>query len=143
MTASLRIAVADDEPDMRDYFRKLLTRLGHKVVVVAADGRDLVAQCLAERPDLVITDFKMPHMDGIDAARRIYQERRMPIILVSACHDPSLPERAAADHIMAYLMKPIKRADLEPIIAQVIHRLEQQEALRKAAAELRQSPRPP
>lgn len=139
MTVSLRIAVADDEPDMREYFRKLLTRLGHKVVAVAADGRDLVAQCLAERPDLVITDIKMPDMDGIDAATRIYQERPIPVILVSAFHDPALIKRAETDHIMGYLVKPIKQADLEPVIALAMRRFEQFEALRKEAADLRQA----
>jgi len=139
MSVSLRIAVADDEPDMREYFRKLLTRLGHKVVAVAADGCDLVAQCLAEQPDLVITDIKMPDMDGIDAATRIYQERPVPVILVSAYHDPALIKRAEADHIMGYLVKPIKQADLEPVIALAMRRFEQFETLRKEAADLRQA----
>ena len=68
MSRALRIAVADDEPDMRDYFRTILPRLGHEVVAVAETGRELVEQCRATRPDLVITDIKMPDMDGIDAA---------------------------------------------------------------------------
>ena len=38
MNPPLRIVVADDEPDMRDYFQKSLARLGHTVVAVAADG---------------------------------------------------------------------------------------------------------
>jgi response regulator NasT len=72
MSQPLQIAVADDEPDMRDYFRKILPHLGHAVVAVAENGRELVEQCKALRPDLVITDIKMPDMDGIDAAVRIY-----------------------------------------------------------------------
>ena len=62
----LRIAVADDEPDMREYFERILPRLGHEVVAVAATGTELVEQCRRERPDLVITDIKMPDMDGRD-----------------------------------------------------------------------------
>jgi response regulator NasT len=135
MTASLRIAVADDEPDMRDYFRKLLTRLGHKVVAVAADGCELVAQCLAERPDLVITDIKMPHMDGIDAAVRISRERPIPVILVSAYHDPALIKRAETGPVLGYLVKPIKQTDLEPAIAMAMRRFEQFETLRKEGTE--------
>ena len=45
MTQPLRIAVADDEPDVRDYFRRILPRLGHQVVAVARTGRELVEQC--------------------------------------------------------------------------------------------------
>ena len=47
MNLSLRIAVADDEPDMRDYFKKSLLRLGHQVVAVAKNGRELVELCKA------------------------------------------------------------------------------------------------
>src|SRR6201993_2666597 len=139
MNPSLRIAVADDEPDMRDYFKKSLPRLGHQVIAVAQNGRELVEQCRTTRPDLVITDIKMPDMDGIDAAVRIYQERPVPVILVSAYHDPGLIKRAESDHIMGYLVKPIKQADLGPVIALAVHRFEQFEELRRQAADLRQA----
>jgi response regulator NasT len=139
MTRSLRIAVADDEPDMRDYFQKSLARLGHKVVAVAENGQTLVEQCRAVRPDLVITDIKMPDMDGIDAAVAIYRDRPVPVILVSAYHDAGLMERAEADHILGYLVKPIKHSDLEPVIGLAVRRFEQFEALRREAADLRQA----
>ena len=93
----------------------------------------------ATRPDLVITDIKMPDMDGIDAATQIYRERPIPVILVSAYHDPEFIRRAEADHILAYLVKPIKQADLEPAIALAMRRFEQFQALRKEAADLRQA----
>jgi response regulator NasT len=139
MNAPLRIAVADDEPDMREYFCKILPRLGHRVVAVAADGHELLALCRAQQPDLVITDVKMPEMDGIDAATALYKERPLPVILVSAYHDPALVARAEADHILAYLVKPIKQADLGPAIALAMRRFEQFEALRREAADLRQA----
>src|SRR5260370_30021587 len=100
MNQGLRIAVADDEPDMRDYFQKILPRLGHQVVATARDGPELIEKCRACQPDLVITDIKMPDMDGIDAARHIYRDRPVPVILVSAYHDASLIERAGADHVL-------------------------------------------
>lgn len=139
MSQSLRIAIADDETDMRDYFQKSLGRLGHKVVVVAQNGRELVEQCRAVKPDLVITDIKMPDMDGIDAAVALYKERPVPVILVSAYHTPELVERAEADHILGYLVKPIKQSDLEPVIALTMRRFEQFQALRQEAADLRQA----
>jgi two-component system, response regulator PdtaR len=134
MSTSLRIAVADDEEDMRDYFRKCLKRLGHQVVAVAQSGRELVELCRAVRPDLVITDIKMPELDGIDAAVAIYRERPVPVILVSAYHDAALSERAEADHVLGYLVKPIKQADLETVVALARRRFEQFEALRQEAA---------
>ena len=96
MTKSLRIAIADDEPDMRDYFAKILPRLGHQVVALAENGAELLRLCRSAHPDLVITDIKMPDMDGIDAAIKIYQEEQIPVILVSAYYDPALIRRAEA-----------------------------------------------
>jgi response regulator NasT len=139
MTQPLRIVVADDEPDMRDYFKKILPRLGHQVVAVAQTGRELVEWCLALHPDLVITDIKMPDMDGIDAAVVLYREWPVPVILVSAYHDPELIRRAEADHIMGYLVKPIKQSDLGPVIGLALRRFEQFQALRQEAADLRQA----
>jgi response regulator NasT len=139
MNRALRIAVADDEPDMRDYFRKILPRLGHQVVVVAETGRELLEQSRQVKPDLVVTDIKMPDMDGIDAAIEIYKEMPIPVILVSAYHDPQLIARAEADHILGYLVKPIKQSDLEPTIALAMRRFEQFQELRKEAADLRQA----
>jgi response regulator NasT len=139
MTRSLKIAVADDELDMRDYFQQILPVLGHQVVAVAKDGRELVELCRTARPDLVITDIKMPDMDGIDAASQIYRNGPVPVILVSAYHDPAFIRRAEADHILAYLVKPIKQADLEPAIAIATRRFEQFQALRKEATDLKQA----
>ena len=139
MSEPLRIAVADDEPDMRDYFAKILPRLGHQVVAQARDGRELVERCRAVQPDLVITDIKMPDLDGIDAAMEIYQHLPVPVILVSAYHDTKLIERAEADHILGYLVKPIKQADLAPTIALAVRRFEQFQELSREASDLRQA----
>lgn len=139
MNRSLRIAVADDEPDMQDFFRTFLPRLGHAVVGVARTGAELVQQCQACPPDLVITDIKMPDMDGIEAAARISRDRPVPVILVSAYHDPEFIRRAEAEHILAYLVKPIKQADLEPAIAIAMRRFEQFQALHQEASDLKQA----
>ena len=139
MSRPLRVAVADDEKDMREYFRTILPDLGHKVVAAAGSGRELVEACRAAKPDLVITDIKMPDMDGIEAASKIYADAPVPIILVSAYHDPEIIQRAESEHVMAYLVKPIKQADLEPAIAIALKRFEQFQALRQEASDLKQA----
>jgi two-component system, response regulator PdtaR len=139
MNRSLRIAIAEDEPDMREYLEKTLPLLGHEVVVVAQTGRELVELCRTAGPDLIITDIKMPQMDGIEAAIQIFQERPVPVILLSAFHDADLIERAEGDHVLAYLVKPITEAALRPTIAIAMRRFDQFQALRKEAADLRQA----
>ncbi len=135
----LRILVADDEARMQDYYRTILTAAGHEVVGVAGTGRDLVAQCDKLTPDLVISDIKMPDMDGIEAAGEIYRKAAIPVILVSAHHEQDLIDRALADHVMAFLIKPIKQGDLPPAIAIALRRFAEFEAMRKETADLRQA----
>jgi AmiR/NasT family two-component response regulator len=139
MTQGLRIAVADDEPEMRDFFEKVLPRFGHQVVSVAENGRQLVEHCRQSQPDLVITDIKMPELDGIEASGQICRERPVPIILVSAYHDPALIARAEADHVQAYLVKPIGLADLAPAIGIAVRRFGELQALQKECTDLRQA----
>jgi AmiR/NasT family two-component response regulator len=139
MSKALRIAVADDELDMRDFFERMLPRCGHQVVSVAENGRQLIEHCRAQHPDLIITDIKMPEMDGIEASQELFHECPTPVILVSAYHDAELIERAEANHVMAYLVKPIGQADLEPAITLAMRRFGEMQALRKEAADLRQS----
>src|SRR5947209_4083586 len=139
MHRPLRIAVADDERDVRDFFGEFLPPLGHTVVGTAADGRELIDLCRKEKPDLIIADIKMPETDGIDAARVVYRERPVPVILVSAYHDTTLLARAEAEHVLAYLVKPIKAADLAPAIGVATKRFEEFQALRQEADDLRQA----
>jgi response regulator NasT len=139
MNRPLRIAVADDEAFMRDYYREILPLLGHEAVAAAQTGRELVEHCRTLRPDVVLTDIRMPDMDGIDAAVAINREAPAPVILVSAYHDSELFERAREDPILAYLIKPIKQPQLEAAVAMALRRFEQFRALRREAADLPQA----
>jgi response regulator NasT len=135
----LRIAFADDEPDTREFFRVVLNRLGHETVAEASTGRQLVELCRETKPDLIVTDIKMPDMDGIEAAEFAARDHEVPVILVSAHHDAELIVRAGTDHIMAYLTKPVKEADLETAIYLAVLRFEHFMKVSKEAASLRQA----
>ena len=117
MTQRLRISIADDDAFIRQYIEETLTDIGHEVVSIAENGRQLVEQSRKAKPDIIVSDIKMPEMDGIAAAIEISSVQSVPIILVSAHHDPDMIERVAASRVMGYLVKPIQRADLETAIA--------------------------
>jgi len=139
MKVSVRIAVADDEPRMRQFYEEVLPVLGHEVVYSAATGKELLAGCQQVHPDLVITDIKMPDMDGIEAAHHLCRAEPVPVILVSAYDDLKLVSRAGENHIQAYLVKPIKQQDLQPAIIIALRRFEEVRSLHKEATDLRQA----
>ncbi len=122
MKRSLRIAVADDEALMQRFYEKMLPHLGHQVVGVATNGRELVEQCRVARPDLVITDFRMPEMDGLAAIEQITSELPVQVIIVSAYPESELADRDGYGDFLACLVKPIKLSDLESAITEALAR---------------------
>jgi AmiR/NasT family two-component response regulator len=139
VSAPLRVAVADDERDIREYLQEALTRLGWKVTVAAATGRELVSACQAAPPDLIITDIKLPDLDGIEAARQANAAGPVPVILVSAHHTDDLLARLSDLPVLGYLVKPITEANLKAAVAVAVTRFRHFEALRQEAADLRQA----
>jgi DNA-binding NarL/FixJ family response regulator len=90
MCAALRVVVVDDIASIRELIGLLLAEAGHEVVGEAADGRAGVAVVLARAPDLVIMDWQMPEMDGVEATRRIFEQSPgMRIVAFSSANDPS------------------------------------------------------
>lgn len=67
----LRVVLVDDAEEIRSAVAALLRNAHHEVVGYAADGTSGVRETLAQRPDLVIMDWHMPGMDGVEATRRI------------------------------------------------------------------------
>jgi AmiR/NasT family two-component response regulator len=135
----LRLAIADDNPHIRKFLQVCLSDLGHTVVCAATSGKQLLDACRKQKPDLVITDLKMPDMDGLDAARAIWDEFSLPVIMISGYMEEELLERASAYHVMAFLVKPIKNADLAPAIHMAMRRFAELQDLAKETTDLRQA----
>ena len=128
MSHALKLAVADDEPDTLEFLQELLCRLGH-VVVAARDGQQLLELCRATGPDLVVTDYAMPGMDGLAAAAELNRERPVPVVLISGRPPADLLARAGGDYVMACLVKPVKEADLRAAVDRAVASSEQSPAV--------------
>jgi two-component system, response regulator PdtaR len=132
----MRILIAEDETIIRLDLRDLLVRSGFEVVAEAKDGEEAVALARSEAPDLAILDVKMPRLDGIEAARRILDERAIPIVMLTAYGQEELVSRAVEAGVFGYLVKPFRESDLLPAIHTARARHEELAALREEAESL-------
>ena len=118
MGRKLRIVIADDERDTREYFHFLLSHLGHDVRA-AADGRQLVEVCREFAPDLIVTDYAMPGLTGLAAAAEVNRERAVPVVVISGRHDIRLPEGLVGGAPVKVLTKPVGEAELQAAVESV------------------------
>jgi response regulator NasT len=132
----MRVLVAEDETIIRLDLKDLLERSGFEVCAEARDGEEAVALARSERPDVAIMDVKMPKLDGIEAARRILDERPIPIVMLTAYGQDELVQRAAEAGVFGYLVKPFREQDLLPAIRTARARHEELAALREEAESL-------
>jgi AmiR/NasT family two-component response regulator len=132
----MRVLVAEDETIIRLDLRDLLERSGFAVCAEARDGEEAVALARSERPDVAILDVKMPKLDGIEAARRILDDRPIPIVMLTAYGQEELVSRAVEAGVFGYLVKPFREQDLVPAIRTATARHEELAALRDEAETL-------
>jgi response regulator NasT len=135
-STSGRVVIAEDETIIRLDLRSLLENAGFEVCGEARDGEEAVALVRETEPDVVLLDVKMPRLDGIEAARRILDERPVPIVMVTAYGEQELVSRAVEAGVFGYLVKPFRESDVLPAIAAARARHEELEAVRAEAASL-------
>jgi PAS domain S-box-containing protein len=112
---SIHALVVDDNPTSREIFQKMLESFSFQVSLVASGEEALqeMENSIGGRPyDIVVMDWKLPGMDGIEAAKRIKQNLRLakvpPIVLVSAYGREEIIWRAEAAGLDGFLIKPIR-----------------------------------
>jgi AmiR/NasT family two-component response regulator len=132
----MRILIAEDETIIRLDLRELLEKSGFEVCAEARDGDEAVQLARTMEPDLALLDVKMPKLDGIEAARKILEERPIPIVMVTAYGEKELVSRAIEAGVFGYLVKPFRETDLLPAIQTATARHEELAALREEAASL-------
>ena len=135
-STSMRILIAEDETIIRLDLRELLERSGFDVVAEARDGEEAVALARSAEPDLALLDVKMPKLDGIEAARRILDERPIPIVMLTAYGERELVARAVEAGVFGYLVKPFRDTDLLPAIETARARHEELAVVRAEADSL-------
>ncbi len=133
-----RLLIADDDPLILMNLREMLQEQGYLVVGETGDGLSAVNLTRQVRPELVLLDVKMPHMDGITAAKMIGDEHLAPVLLLTAYSSRELVEQARAAGVLGYLLKPVRDAELMPLIEVTVARWMERVQRRKELAQLQE-----
>ena len=136
---SLRIIIADNESIIRMDLKELLQEAGHEVIAEASDGLKAVELTRKLHPDLVIMDIKMPEMDGITASKIISNEKIAPVLLLTAYSQKEIVDKAKDSGVLAYLVKPVKEANLFPAMEIALSRFREFADLEKELEDIKNS----
>jgi CheY-like chemotaxis protein len=119
------ILVADDESHILHVVSLKLQNAGYRVLT-AHDGREALELAQHERPDLLITDYHMPHMSGLELCHALKQDEataRIPAIMLTArgyCLEPADTERSG---ILCMLSKPFSPRQLLATVNELLQKL--------------------
>ena len=119
---SVRIVIAEDEAIIRLDLRETLEEEGYEVVGETGRGDHAVDLVRELRPDLAILDIKMPHTDGIAAARMISGENLCAVLILTAFSQKEVVDEACNAGALVYLVKPYEKSELLPAIELAIER---------------------
>ncbi|MFT3855392.1 MAG: response regulator [Ilumatobacteraceae bacterium] len=119
---TIRVVIAEDEAIIRLDLRETLEEEGYEVVGESGRGDHALELVRELKPDIAILDIKMPHMDGLEAARIITQERICGVLMLTAFSQREVVEDARDAGALAYLVKPYQKSDLIPAIEVAIGR---------------------
>jgi len=119
-----KILVIDDEKPTLSMFRLFLEAWGHRVLT-AENGTDGLEIFRKNKPDIVITDIKMPGVDGLSVLRQIIDIDPLAVVIVITGHgDTDLAQRALENRALEFIHKPIKKEALEAALKKAGERLD-------------------
>ncbi len=121
MKANTRVMLVDDEAGVRDSWDRFLTGRGYEVTT-AVDGESAISELRRNPADIVISDLRMPTVDGLQLLEWVHDEQpETPFVLVTGYGDASVEDRAKELGAFDFLNKPIGPDTLANVITAALH----------------------
>lgn len=111
----LRVVIADDEEKICDYLLVVIDweENGCEIVGVAHDGAEVVSLCMEKTPNILLTDIRMPGLNGLEAIKRLHSEiPTINIIIITGYDYFAYAQTAIKYGVIEYLLKPVRKEDL-------------------------------
>lgn len=125
----MRIVIVEDEVKIREGMGKLIeSQTDHMVLGEAANGEEGLEMILRFKPDLVITDIRMPKMDGLEMIRELYS-RNIPVhtVILSGYSEFEYAKRAIQYGVDDYLLKPLAADDIQKMLVTIEQRIKKEQ----------------
>lgn len=119
----LKMIIADDEFNVREGLKEVVrwADLGIEVVADAVDGQEAFELCREMKPDILLTDIRMPVMDGLEVALKLHElQDPVRIVIISGIQDFNYAKTALNLHADGYILKPVKIPELEDTFRKVV-----------------------
>ncbi len=114
----MKVLVCDDEPLARERLKRMLDKIpGAECIGEAENGVDLLQKVPHLNPEIIISDIRMPGMDGIEAAEHLSRLNEPPALIFCTAYD-DYAIKAFQVNAMGYLLKPVKQQELEQALGQ-------------------------
>jgi CheY-like chemotaxis protein/TolB-like protein len=137
------VLLVEDEAIVAHDLRDSLADLGYDAFAVAASAEEALARATERRPDVALVDIRIKgRLDGIQAAQLLYERYRIPIVYLTAHADGATLERALRTQPYAYLLKPVKPAELRSTIEIALRKHESEAQAAGSAGALDPAPDP-
>ncbi len=134
-----QILIVEDEPIVAVDLKVRLELLGCQVAGAVPSGERAIAMAGQCRPDLVLMDIRLEgRMDGIEAAREIRRQWRLPVVYLTAYADDTTLERAKVTEPYGYILKPFKERELKTVIEMALYKHHAEEEIRRLNETLEQ-----
>jgi AmiR/NasT family two-component response regulator len=126
-----RVAIVDDHERSRSALRSAIWAAGGEIVGEAVRCADTLAMIRRSSPDVVVCAAGLPDGDGVQAAAQATQAD-CPVVLFTSHTDPALVERARTAGVMGFLLKPLRAAELAPVLDLSIARFRETRELKQS-----------
>lgn len=127
-----RILIVEDEKIIAEDIKSTLLKFNYEIPEIVANGEIAVRKAEELKPDLILMDIMMEgNINGIEAAKQVYQKFEIPIVFLTAYSDEKILEQAAESSPFGYLIKPFEDRELRATIEMAFYKSKMEKRLRK------------
>ena len=139
----MNVLIVDDQPSQRTMFRHLVEDISPDITVTDfGDPVEALGWSQSESPDLLLLDYRMPRLDGLEFARRFREpaeKRDVPIVLITVVGDEPIRHAALEAGVIDFLVKPVRPRELRSRCRNLLELRRQQQTLKSRTHELERS----